>query len=344
MKKNIGLLFVLLFTAFTLISCGEKPVLDECGCYSSFEQAKKEAAKQKKAMLLIVTSDGDDEVSTAFVQNVLKNESFRERSEKDFILCHLDFSEKSYQKTVIKDDASEEEIKAADAFSEMMQKNFVFVQNIGLEYVPAVFLMTKEAFIVNEIFIENDECTADKFFAELIGYQQQFDDFEVMVKETTKGSKLERLQAMDNIYDTTPDRYKVSLESMWKSAVKLDKKNKTGLASKYIYMDADEKAAELFYKQDVEGAMNVYLKMIDSKVLNPEDNQKAYSMCAYILQASGSSDVTAMLSYYQKAIDAAPESEFAPNLRQVMEYISQATVTAPLTDSDFEDSEPASME
>ncbi|MCR5436752.1 MAG: thioredoxin family protein [Treponema sp.] len=343
MKKLSEILFTLFFT-LAIISCGAKPMLDECGCYASLEQAKKAAAKQKKAMLLMVTSDGDDEVSTAFVEKVLKDNSFRERTQKDFILCHLDFSEKSYQKTVIKDDASEDEVKAADAFSEVMQKNFLFIQNVGLEYVPAVFLMTKESFIVNEIFIEDSSYTADKFLSELITYQQQFDDFQAMVKATTKGSKKERLEAMDNIYDTTPERYKVSLEGLWKAAVKLDKKNKTGLASKYIYMDADGKAAELFYKQDIEGAMNVYLKMIDSKVLNPEDNQKAYSMCAYILQASGSADITAMLSYYQKAIDAAPESEFAPNLRQVMEYISQATLAEPLADDDFKDIDSVDVE
>lgn len=335
MKKIIKIVTGILVLSSLFVSCKKEEIIkDDCGCYFSLEQAKEAAKKQKKPLLVLVTSNQDEEISTEFVKKVTMAPDFAERIQKDFICCHMDFSEQTYQKTVVTEDATEEEKAVTENLAAIMQKNFSFIQTIGLKYVPAFFLFTKEGYLVTELQPQDANFSLDSFNTLLVNNQQQFDDFELLVKATKKGSKLDKLNAIDSIFKTTPADYQVTLAPLCKEALKLDPKNKTGLVSKFILMDVDTQAADAYNSQNPQKAIELYLDAAKNKKLDPEDVQTAYAMCGYILGIQGSTDLPAIVNYLNLAIEAAPESEVAESLRNTVEYYKNYNPSEEAADTD----------
>ena len=326
MKKIArAFLFVaLLSSALTLLSCKKKQVYkDECECFLDFEDAKTFAKKADQNILLLVTSRGDDYISQQFIDDVLMSESFQDSIALDYVVCHFDFSQYSYEKTVVPEDATKEEKEHITHYAELMQAGYQKAVLLDCQYTPAIFLFTKEGFVISEVDYTDEILTVEDFSALLSQYDDLAAHFEELVDATKKGSNIEKVRAIDKLNNETPEKYRSMLIELTKTIPDLDKNNESGLCSKYIVDAAEAKAIELYSKGDIASAVQSYVSACDNKFIEPEEKQECYYMAAYLLASTGSDDYQVILSYLNSALAACPDGDKVQYINSAMEYYKQ---------------------
>lgn len=321
MKKLLTILAGLSLVLFT--SCGAQAVLDDCGCYQTLGDAVKAAEKSEVNILYAVTNEGGDAISSAFVTQVMKSEKFKELLGSRFVVYHLDASQAAFEKTVAKDDADDKAIKAAEEAEKRMNENLDFAVSIGAgNYSPQFYVLSKEGYPICEVYYEDDEddISAEAFNELVNQYSSEIDNFNQMVAATKTGTKEEQLKAIDNLYETTNDVFHIAMTDLWEKAVSLDKQNKSGLIGKYIYSLAEKEASEYYMNNEVGKSIATMIKAAENKALLPEDVQSCYYLAAYMLSASGSTDIQLIADYLQKSYEAAPDTEIAPMIEETANY------------------------
>ena len=323
MKKIIrAVLFAaLLCSALTLVSCKKKQVYkDECECFLDFEDAKTFAKKADQNILLLVTSRGDDYISQQFIDDVLMSESFQDSIAIDYAVCHFDFSQYSYEKTVIPEDATKEEKEHITHYAELMQQGYQKAVLLDCQYTPAIFLFTKEGYVISEVEYTDEILSVEDFSNLLSEYDDVVEHYEQLVEATTKGSNIEKVHAIDALNNETPEKYRSMLIELTKTIPDLDKKNESGLCSKYIVDAAEAKAIEAYSKGDIAGAVQAYVSACDNKFIEPEEKQECYYMAAYLLASAGADDYQVILSYLNSALNACPDGDKVQYINSAIEY------------------------
>ena len=92
-KKFIAALLIL-FALSLFISCG-KAKNDEYGCFQTMDQALKNAQKNNQEVLVIVTMQGDDDLSQSFVSDILSTKEFKNEILPSYSVILMDFSQSS---------------------------------------------------------------------------------------------------------------------------------------------------------------------------------------------------------------------------------------------------------
>ncbi len=315
MKK----ILVTLLAAICLLmaSCGNKAVLDDCGCYVSITDAKKAAQASDKNIILAITNEGGDLISSEFVEKVMKSSDFKDAIEGRYVVWHFDASQSAFEKTVAKEDATKAEKKAAAAAEQLMNESIHYAINInGGAYSPQFFVLSKDAYPIVELYYEDneDEISPADFIEIINQYAKEIDMFNSMIDATKTGTKEEKIMAIDNVYTTTQEVYRVSMTPLWQAAVKMDPKNKSGLVGKFIYSIAEAEASEYYLNGEVGKAIATLIKTAEKKNIEPENVQSCYYLAAYLLSSSGSTEIELIADYLQKSYDAAPDTEIAPSI------------------------------
>jgi len=321
MKNKIKYVLVLIAVSILFAGCGKKAAVNENGTYISMDDAAEAAKKNKQNILLIITTGEDDEASKSFMDKVLNTPEFKKEIASKYATVNFDFSEASYQKTVVKENATSEEQKAAEDYANVMYENARIASLLNVQAAPAVYLFTKEKYFIIEVITEYDFASVADFKETLSIYDEKVQSFNLLVKETESGSVEKRVTAIDTLFESTDSVYRVFLGDLIDKVVELDKKNETGLLSKYILAKANTKASDLFMEGNTAEAVLCFVEAAKQQYVEPIHVQQLYYMAAYILAMSGSTDYVTMLDYLQKALDAAPESETAEGIDMFKSYI-----------------------
>lgn len=325
MKKNkIFFTFCLLLT-FAFCSCGQKSYLDETGCYTSFEKVKKVAKKSNKPILAIFTQEEGEENggSKYFVQNILENKDFIKYCSKHYELYKMDFSQKSFQKAAINENDTKKQIEQAQEYSNHLQEAIKLVQYIGFSYTPAFYIFTKDGYFVSEVLYTEDALNTVSFCSILDTYLADVESMQHLVDATEKGTDEEKLNAIDAIYEITPQGCQYLLSDFAKKAVEIDGENKTGRIGLYYFYLIDEKATAFYASQDMQNAIKTYLDAAQSGKLEDDYVQQCYYMCAWVLESIGAQseqDVNQIIDYLNKALSASPNSLYATDIQNAIEY------------------------
>lgn len=319
MKKIILLITILLASIF-LTSCGNKALKDDCGCFVNYEDAVSFAKKKKLPLLVFFTSEGDDDSSIQLVSDILKDASFSEDVAKKYSVLHIDFSQNAYQKTIAPDNATSKDQELANAYTTIMQNNYQLAMLFNVDSTPAVFLCTKDGYVVTPVITDDYFVNVSEFNQALEECAPKLESFNNMVAQTKKGSALDKVEAIDALYMATDASYRTFLIELVSSVPKIDKKNETGLCSKYIVAAAEAEALSAYSQGDVETAVRKYLEAADNNFVKPEDKQECFYTAAYLVASSGSEDYKGILSYLQTAYDIAPESSKAKAINEAIEY------------------------
>jgi len=324
MKKHFYfLLGALVFAALFISGCSKKAMTDDSGLFMDLDDAQKNAEKKNQDILVLITSDGDDYTSEEFIQNVLNTEAFADTIAKKYSVFHFDFSQKAYEKTIAAEDATKEEKEQAAQYAELLQTGYQFASLLDCKYTPAVFLMTKERYVICELEYEDEIMEVESFEELLTSYESKSLELRQMLDATQKGSNLERVAAIDKLYTSTPENYKPFLLDLAKTIPDLDKNNESGLCSRYIVVAAESKAISLFTKGDIVGAVQTYISACDNKYINPEERQECYYMAAYLLGSTGAEDYDLIVSYLNLALTSCPESDKVEYIRNAISYYTQ---------------------
>lgn len=318
--KKLTTLFLILLLASTFISCGNNKT-DENGFFQEIDTAAALANKKNKDILVAITMADDDMYSSAVIENILKSDSFKKDILSSYAVVHMDFSQSSYEKTVVKETASKKEQKKSADYADIMQRNSQFASLLNVQSTPAFYVLSKDKYFICELEYEDGTQNYEEFKALLENQSLNIQEKHAMFEAVKKGSNLEKISAIDALYESTDMTYRFLFADLIKTVIKLDKNNESGLLSKYLLANADVEGSEFFMTGNAEGAAQVYIKLCDEPSLLPEHKQQAYYMGAYILAMSGSSDYKSILEYLQKSIEAAPESDDVASIQAVAQYI-----------------------
>jgi len=318
---KIKFISVLIISLVILSACS-KAQLDENGCFLDSDSAITHAKKKDKNILLFVTMEGDDADSEALVNGVIRDENFKKEIASEYAVLHLDFSQKTYAASVIPENADDDTVKAANQLSEQLQKNTRFVSLLNVTQTPSIYVLSKEAYVLTAFFYDTAEKNLSSFKTLLEKEAPAVNNMEQLIKLTKKGSSLEKVSAIDNLYENTKPEYRVFLADLLSSVEKIDKENKSGLLGKYIYAAADANALKLINQGNVNEAVSCYLEAAENSFSEPSIKQQCYYIAAYLSAMSGIAEPSVVIDYLQKSIDADPESEEVASIKKVMEVIS----------------------
>lgn len=321
MKKIYTLILVLLSLVF--VSCSKAKVSSN-GCFDNMDSALAQTKKTKQNILLIVTTGSDELSSQEFIDNVLNSPDFVDTIAKKYAVVNMDFSEESYQKTVVKPDATKEEQQASEEYSELMYKNARIASLLSVQSTPAIYLFSKEMCFITEVVPDGNVRTPAELETAISKYNDKIAFVNERVAASEKGSVIEKVTAIDELFEATDSVYKTFLISYMDKVIQIDKKNESGLLNKYILAKANAKATEFFLEGNVEEAIMCFVSITKEAILTGEQKQQAYYMAAYLLAMSGSIEYDRICDYLQKSIEAAPDSQEVSGIEMFKNYVESA--------------------
>lgn len=324
MKKIYTLILVL--SSLVLFSCSKAKV-NSNGCFDNMDSALEQTKKSKQNILLIVTTGSDELSSQEFIDNVLNSPDFVDTIVKKYAVVNMDFSEESYQKTVVKPDATKEEQQASEEYSELMYKNARIASLLSVQSTPAIYLFSKEMCFITEVVPDGNVRSPAELETAISKYNEKIEFVNEKVAASNKGTVIEKVTAIDELFESTDAVYKTFLISYMDKVIQMDKKNESGLLNKYILAKANAKATEFFLEGNVEDAIMCFISITNEAILTGEQKQQAYYMAAYLLAMSGSVEFNRICDYLQKAIDSAPDSQEVSGIEMFKSYVESVQVT-----------------
>ena len=327
---------LLIFAAMILTGCAEKT--DKYGFYDDFDAAMNAAQKKNKVIFLaITTSDFEENNSAAFLSNVLKTEKFMEYAKDSFVCVNLDFSEEKYMKAYPEDNSSEplsgSKQKEVDKFRKKYERDMMFANIYAAEEVPVALLLTKEGYVLDELNCDSSIIKPEDFISLIESDREMIEKNKALHAKVNEGSAQEKLAAIDDLYDSTPIKYRTLLENMINQFLELDKNNETGKKGKYVVAKANVDGQHAMLQGDLEGAVSALGGIISSDYTSNDEKQQAYFITVQLLMQTNSSDVDRMLDLMQKAYECNTESELAAQIQIFMMMLNSAkeNMAAPQT-------------
>ena len=320
MKKLTIALFTIL-ASLLIISCGKAKV-DENGCYIDIDDAAAAANKKNQDIMVVITIEGDDAQSTDFLDKVVRDANFKKEIASKYAVVCMDFSQKSYEKTVVADDASDAERKTAEANADLMQKNTRYVTMLSAKETPVIFILSKELYFINGLYYDEENRSLEGFMNALAAKSTLIDEMHKMIYQTKIGTAEEKIAAIDALFEATDPDYRIFLYDLLESVRKLDPTNKSGLTGKYIYEAAAIHSDLLMMEGKFREAIQAFVDVSEEELVPAEDRQQALYTAAYRSSMVELDDVSVIIGYLEKSIEIAPDSEQVPALKRIIAALS----------------------
>lgn len=325
MKKSVRLMVAvfaaLVATTMAFSGCSKK---ETSAWKTDYEAAKKTATKQKKNIFLLFSGDDWDGQSAKFKENIANTQDFISTMGKDYVLVNLDFSQKEYEATNIDEaKATKEEKKNAEKVKKVYEEKERISQLYNVQSYPAVYITTPQGYVIATIPYDDTITTTNDYAAKVTEQSEAVKKFTDLANAVASSKKIEKVNAIDALYEETDPAYRNLLENLMREVLTLDKENTTGLLGKYemqiAYIDAVAKARD----QDVEGAAKVFTDACDKGHFDNSQKQEAYYTAAYVLAASNNENYDEMIDLLNKAFNADPKNEHADEITQTINAVKQ---------------------
>ena len=311
-KKSAARFFALAlaaaFLTAALFSCAKKAAPDQNGVYSDFDSALKAAQKSGKKLLLFFTKLEDGGFNETIVNDVLGAADYKETLGGEFETCRIDYSRERFS-------------KKSENFNEAQNDRDMKTAVIyGAENPPAVLVLTKEGYVITNITYL--PAKNPKEFLDIIEVDREnITALETLLAEIEKSKGLDRVAKIDELYEKTSKNYRYQLRGLCDQVIKLDKKNKSGLAGKYLLARASTKAMDCYLRREPEKAVDAYLEPLKSSFLSVEEKQRSYFAAAYITGNNSPSveNSEKIIGYLTAAKDLDPNSGLAERCKLLLE-------------------------
>ena len=322
MKKLSGLAVILAAAAVLFTACSKTPKIDSSKWIDNLEDGLTAAAKENKRVFVFFSVDDQDGISADLKSAVFNTEDFISSKTADFVLVNLDYSNSLFEEIDAKQNGTEEEQKEAEALSDKIQRNMVTINMYNVESSPAFYILSKEGYVESILDITSEDDTLEAVNNKFEEKKASLESFDNLLAATAKGSKSEKVQAIDALFEAAAPQLRQVLTPLSEQLVKLDPKNESGFVGKHVIAIANAKAIRAYVQQDPETASAEFVKAGDNQYVSAEDRQGAYYTAGYLLAQSGSQDYQAIKDLFQKSYDAAPESEHAAQIKQMMGFVA----------------------
>lgn len=315
MKRILSGIAACLAVLLVFASCASAPT----GWLADYEEGQQLATKEGKDLFLFFSSEDTDGVSTQLRSSIFDTESFIKSAGKDYVLVHLDFSESRLMSVQVAEDATEEQKQAAEAAMPQLEKDIGTAMNFSVTGggMPVMILATAQGYVYGVVAYNAEVTTPEQFMALINENNENRDKIKSLVKAIDRSSGVEKLNAIDNLYEATDPTYGYLLADFYGMAAELDPNNESGKRGKYAILNAYAVATEAFYVGDAYGAIAAMLAPIDEGFCTPEEQQELYYQAAYFASLVGDSE--SMINYLTVALACAPESEMASAIQMTID-------------------------
>lgn len=320
--KRIAYFIAVALAALALVSCGGKKV-DASKWLDSLADGKIAAQQADKKIILFFSADDQDNLSAMLKENILNKDEFVAAATEKYVLVNLDFSESVYEATQVDENASSAEKKAAKEAEKRLEENMDAATQYSVQMSPAFYLLSKEGYVITQLVFDDTLSSIDGFNAEIDSHAEEITAFDSALAKTAQGTNLEKVSAIDDVYNLTDRRFAYALAPLAKELLKLDTKNESGLAGKYIIELAQVEATDAALHNDIENMISAFEKAAENSLLTASEKQQMYYYAGFYLGGSGSTDYEKVREYIQKAYDADPESDVAPDIQNLLRIVDE---------------------
>ncbi|MCW1913432.1 thioredoxin family protein [Luteolibacter sp. GHJ8] len=285
------------------------------GWTQDFETAKKQAAEEKKDLLIDFTGSDWCPPCKALTAQVLSKEEFRTLTKDKFVLVELDFPRQ------------EENVKKqSDADRERNQK---LLEQYGVEGFPTLILT--DAGGKPYAYTGFQPGGPEEYVKHLDELRTKGETMKGSLEKAEKSEGVEKAKALVSALGDLPDMAVTNFYPTVVSQIKeADPKDETGYAKKLSekaqMAEFEAGLQEFGAKQDMEGALGHVDKALESGKFSGENKQKALLMKVSILANMGKFDDS--LKFLEEAKAAAPDSEIAGQLDGFKAQLEQAKAGA----------------
>lgn len=297
---------------------------DSSNWISSFDAGKLFSAKNGKKIILFF-SDDKDESSAKMKKDFIEREDFVKSLVSEFVLVNVALSEERFAEAekaevIIYDtpDAPEDEKAKAISFVNALLDdiNLARIYNVG--QTPAFYIVSADGLVVDVLPVSAGTDEA-KFNELLSNARQKIAKFDEDMTAIKKSKGLDKINAINDFFDSTPVDYRYFLTGLCQLLVDTDKKNESGLVGKHLVVIANNKAVDYFLNQNPGAASDEFISVAENPLLSPDERQQTYYTAGYLLAQSGSIQYGKIKDCFQKAYDADPSSEYAPKILEMVQ-------------------------
>ncbi len=327
-SKIMGLALIALFVAtFMFTGCSKEVAV----WGTNYEEACKKAESTGTNVLLFFSNLESDPISQQLNEFFAKPK-FQSKVGKYYQLVNVDFP------------ATE----GAMEYDQMMA-NYELANNFAVQAVPTVILCSPEGWVIGSVYGDqmfnpvteenpNPVLNEGKVLKELASFNKNAKEVASLTKELESKEGIERLTIIDEIASNLDTSYRYLLRNLLAEIPELDPENTTGLNTKYRMNFAYEEALEEYAKGNIQRAIEIFVETAQTEGIPAIDAQEAYQTAAYLAANTGASNEM-IVAYLEKAIEAMPESDAVPGIKQTIEMIKASVVTPEDSDSTDEVSE-----
>lgn len=268
MKK---IFLFLIFFAIVFAGCARNSSKDEFGIFHDLEKTISVAEKSDKKILLVFTKLESGGFNETLVNQVLHAQDYQEKIGAEFETCQIDFS---------KEDFSSQK-KSAKKTKAQTERDMNTTVIYGVETPPTVMILSPQGYVISSITYLS--CINVQEFSNIIEVEREkIDAMEKMVAAVKNAEGIEKISAIDLLYENTHANYRYQLRKLCDEVVRSDKKNESGLVGKYLLARASTEAMDCYLARKPEKAAECYIKYARSKFLSVEEKQRCYYAAAYI--------------------------------------------------------------
>ncbi|MCM1407652.1 MAG: thioredoxin family protein [Treponema brennaborense] len=306
MKKQTAVFRGQLYTA--AVVCAAMFLLHGCGTktkaewQTNYAEAKKLAAAQNRGVAVLFTGISWDGISRQLNDDVFSADKFLAQLSKDFVPVSIDFP----QLPENPDEETLEKLSVAEKF---------YVQR-----TPALILETADEFVAASVSFDSPDITAPTAFKMLKQAISNADELTALRKKIEKSSGIEKAGFIADMIRQLESVPQGKTAVLAKEALALDPENATGKMIRLKMLAAYSDAVELFRFGKVEDAVGLFTAIAEDAHASAAEIQEAYHNAAYLHAMAGNEDEI-IIGYLQKAYDAAPDSESAVPIRELIEQM-----------------------
>lgn len=330
MKKFV---FVFLSAMLVFAGCSKIEFKNERGWYTDYSECIAAAKKENKKVMMIISSDETDKVSSDLKKKVFYTPEFTELFSPQYLFCEIDISpsllrsaypEKNVPPEIKDDEAKSKEFikeakKTQNKYRKILDRRMRVFATFHTGVTPTLYLMTKEGFVIGNIPYLPYENAAD--FAEGISeYNDSIVEIEQIVAEIDSLSGVEKVKKIDILFEKTIPDYRYQLTGLMRQVEKLDPKNETGLVGKYVLAVASSDAIDATFERKQEKVPGIYEKVAKHPLLTDQQKQQALYAEAYVMGTNSPTpeQTKKIISVLEKTIAIDPESNFGLRCKELL--------------------------
>ncbi len=271
--------FLFLFI-ISILFCSCAGKRNSFGCYTTLEDASKNAERKGQEIIVLITKTDDSVSMSNFLQYFYPN----------FTIVQISGTESENP----------------------------FLSKMNIKTLPKVSLFSKEGYFIFD-FEVGDTLVNEEIMNQYVKKNEEINQFKSLVRRTQKGTDLQKVQAIYELFQKIPTEYRFCLKKLIKNVPSYDKKNESNLVKTFLIEETNFCVQDYLLQKEMTKAAKTYAKLAESKYLTSKEKQLYYYCAAVILLYTNQQNKSLIKKYLQKAIKADKDSEDAIKIQNMLD-------------------------